>query len=88
MTSRHNFLELRNRLVQHLILRAARRRTSRAAVFAFAQLAQVDPAQQLVRFNVIGRVLQQRPRRHFRIARAAHDEIETREIVGQFRRIR
>ena len=69
----HNLLELGNGLVQHHILRVARRRGSRARLFALAQLAKVNPAQQFVRFNVVGRILQQRPRRHLGIVHAAHD---------------
>ena len=87
----HNLLELRNRLVQHLVLRialrVAGRRGSSARLFALAQLAKVNPAQQFVRVNVVGRALQQRPRRHLGIVHAAHAEIEIGEIVGQFRRI-
>ena len=85
----HNLLELGNGLVQHLVCDcpATAGAAAPALVFALAQLAQVDPAQQLVRVDVVGRVLQQHPRRHFGIVHAAHAEIEIGQIVGQLRRI-
>ena len=72
---RDDLLEFRNRLVQHI----AGGRGGGRRILPFAQRAQVDAPQQLVRVDIVGRALQQLPRRALRLARAAGAEVQ----VGQ-----
>ena len=52
----------------------------------FAQRAQVDAPQQLVRFDIVGRALQQLPRRALGLARAAGAEVQVGQRMVQLRR--
>ena len=75
-----NLFELRDGLVENF---AGGGRGS-SGIFAFAKLAQVNAAQELVGVDVVGRGLEQGTRRHFGIMHmAGRAEVEIGQRIGQ-----